>query len=127
MTGAFLIGFVVIVVIAFLIWRFGDTYNEEVWGGIAVVAAIIVVILLISIPCNRIDTKQKAEYARVFQETLDYNRTIQGDFTVLERTAVIDEINDCNNHIIGWRIKGQKWYYNKWYYHEDTQKAELIK
>lgn len=127
MTGAFLIGFAVIALISFLIWYFGDTYDEEVWGVITVVAVILVVSLLVAIPCNRIGTKQNVEYARVFQETLDYNRTIQGDFTVLERTAVIDEINSCNKHIISWRVRGQKWYYNKWYLHPDTQTAELIK
>ncbi len=122
MTGAFLIGFAIIAFIAIMLWKVDD-YNEVVWGTVAVIALIIV----IAIPCSRIGTKQNVEYAKVFQETLDYNRTITGDFTVLERTAVIDEINSCNNRIIGWRIKGQKWYNNKWFLHPDTQTAKLVK
>ena len=127
MSGALLVGFFIIAFIAYLIWRFADPYEEEVWGAIAVVAFIIGVIFLICIPISRIETKQNVEYAKIFQETLDYNRANDQDLNVLERTSIIEEINHCNRHINSWRVKGQKWYYNKWYYHPDTQTAKLIK
>lgn len=131
MTGAFLIGFFIFAVILYLISFMVDSYNEDGWRVAAVISVIIGVILLISIPISRIDTEAKAEYAKIFQETLDYNRSLdtvnEQLFNVFERTAIIEEVNSCNSHINNWRIKGQKWYNNKWYYHPDTQKAELIK
>ena len=126
MTAAILIGFIILAVIFFIIMKVDD-YNEEGWGVAAVVSAIIGVILLISIPLSRIDTKAKSEYVKIFQETLDYNRSSEEDFNVFERTSIIEEVNHCNSHIINWKIKGQKWYNNKWYYHPDTQEAKLIK
>jgi len=126
MTGAFLIGFAVIAVISFLIWNFGDTYEEEVWGVITVVAVILVVSLLVAIPCNRISTKQNAAMAEIFQKNLNQNREQDGMFSVMERTEVFDKIIDYNSHINSWQIKGQKWYNNKWYLHPDTQTAKLI-
>jgi len=126
MTGATLIGFFILAIIFFVIMKIDD-YHEEGWGAAAVVSFIVGVILLIAIPVSRIDSKTNAEYAKIFQETLDYNRANQQEFNVFERTAIIEEVNSCNSHINKWRVKGQKWYNNKWYYHEDTQKAELIK
>jgi len=126
MTGATLIGFFILAIIFFVIMKIDD-YHEEGWGAAAVVSFIVGVILLIAIPVSRIDSKTNAEYAKIFQETLNYNRANQQEFNVFERTAIIEEVNSCNSHINKWRVKGQKWYNNKWYYHEDTQKAELIK
>ena len=126
MTGAFLIGFAILTILFFIIMRIDD-YNEEGWGIASVVCFIITLILVISIPISRINTKADAEYAKIFQETLDYNRSSEQEFNVFERTAIIEEVNSCNSHINNWRIKGQKWYNNKWYLHPDTQKAKLIK
>jgi len=130
MTGAFLIGFFILAVLLFLISFMVDSYDEEGWRIVAVVSFILGVILLIVIPMSRIGSKTNAEYAKIFQQTLDYNRSISSDeqkFNVFERTSIIEEVNSCNSHINAWRIKGQKWYNNKWYYHPDTQKVELIK
>lgn len=131
MTGAILIGFFILAVILLVISFMVDSYDEDGWRVSAVLSFIIGLILLIAIPINRLQTKTNAEYAKIFQETLDYNRSLdtvnEQQFNVFERTAIIEEINSCNSHINTWRIKGQKWYNNKWYYHPDTQKAEPIK
>lgn len=127
MNGALLIGFIILGVIFFLVWRFGDVYEEEAWGAATVIAFALAFCWAIAIPISRIDSKQNVEYAKVFQETLDYNRGNEQDMSVFERATIIEEINECNIHINRWRVKGQKWYYNKWYYHPDTQKAEFIK
>lgn len=126
MTGAVLIGFFILAIIFFVI-SFIDDYNEEGWRATAVISGIIGLLFLIAIPFSRIDSKQNVEYAKIFQQTLDYNRTNTQDLNVFERTAIIEEVNACNAKINKWRVKGNKWYYNKWYYHEDTQKVELIK
>jgi hypothetical protein len=45
---------------------------------------------------------------------------------VLERTAIIQEINAINRKITNWKIKGNKWYNNKWYYHESVRDAQYV-
>jgi len=126
MSGALLVGFFILGIIFLIISRI-DSYNDEEWRTAALVSFVIGVIFILAIPASRIDSKQNVEYAKVFQETLDYNRANQDEFNVFERTAIIDEVNNCNSHINKWRVKGQKWYYNKWYLHPDTQTAEFIK
>ena len=126
MTGTFLITFLIIGIILIII-SFIDDYNEDEWRATGVVSLIIGIILIIAIPISRIDTKTNAEYVKVFQQILDYNRENPQEFNVFERQAVIEEINSSNSHINKWRVKGQKWYNNKWYYHPYTQKAEFIK
>jgi len=127
MTGATLIGFAILTIIFFIIWLIDDGYSNDGWGVATVISAIIVVILLIAIPANRIDSKADAQYVAIFQETLDYNRASEEEFNVFERTAIIEQVNHCNSHINKWRVKGEKWYNNKWYYHPNTQNAVLIK
>ena len=126
MTGAILIGFLILAVIFLLISCY-DEYNEKEWKAAAIVAGVIMLIIIICIPVSRIDSKQNLEYTKIFQQTLDYNRKNGQEFNVLERTSVIEEINNCNAHINKWKVKGQKWYYIKWYLHPDTQNAVLIK
>lgn len=127
MSGLFLIVFLILGIIFFLIWRFGDTYEEEIWGTATVVCFIIFLGFVAAIPISRIESKQNVEYAKVFQETLNYNRANEEELNVFERATIIEEINNCNAHINRWRVKGQKWYYDKWYYHPDTQTAKFIK
>ena len=126
MTGAFLWGFFIFGIIFFLI-AIIDDYSDDFWntlGGICMVAALL---LVITIPISRIDSKQNAAYAKVFQETLEYNRANIEDLSVFERATILEEINECNTFINKWRVKGEKWYNNKWYYHPDTQEVEFIK
>lgn len=126
MTGAILIGFLILALI-FIIASFMSEYNEEDLGAIAAITFIIFALFLVAIPISRIDSKTNAEYAKVFQQTLDENRGNTQEMSVFERATIIEEINSCNSKINKWRVKGQKWYNNKWYYHPDTQKAEFIK
>jgi len=126
MTGLLLILCFILAAI-FLIISFINDYNEEEWRAAMVISIIIGFVFILAIPISRIDSKTNAAYAKVFQETLDYNRASGAEFNVFERQAVIEEINHCNSHINRWKIKGQEWYNNKWYYHPDTQKAEFIK
>ena len=125
MTGTILIGFLILALIFLIVSFF--SYNGNEWRAAAVIAGIIILIFIICIPVSRIDSKQNLEYTKIFQQTLDYNRKNGQEFNVLERTSVIEEINNCNAHINKWKVKGQKWYYIKWYLHPDTQNAVLIK
>lgn len=130
MTGLFLIIFAVLTLIFFILFLIDfkrNGYNTEGLGITTVILFLITVGYLSAIPISRIDSKANIEYAKIFQETLDHNREIDGEFNVLERTNAFEEINVCNSVIKNWKVKGQKWYNNKWYYHPDTQKAEYIK
>lgn len=126
MSGLFLIIFAVLTVI-FFIALFIDDYNEVGWGMAFVACGIIFLGYVAAIPISRIDSKKNVEYAKVFQETLDHNRANEQDMSVFERATIIEEINSCNSIITSWKVKGQKWYNNKWYYHPDTQTAKYIK
>jgi hypothetical protein len=126
MSGLFLFFWLVLAVITFIMMRVDD-YSEDVWGVVSVICFILFLSWLVAIPISRIDSKQNVEYVKVFQETLDYNRANVEELNVFERATIIEEINECNAKINKWRVKGQKWYYNKWYYHPDTQKAEFVK
>lgn len=126
MSGAFLVGFLILGVIFLIIGIINDWY-EEFWMGATVVSFIVAICFLIAIPISRIDSKQNVEYIKVFQETLNYNRDNGQELSVFERATIIEEINSCNARVNKWRVKGKKWYYNKWYYHPNTQTAEFIK
>lgn len=128
MSGLFLIIFAAIAVTAFVL-AFIDDYNDEGWGYLSAIALFLAVIWLCAIPISRIDSKTNAEYVKVLQQTIDANR-INGqdkEMDVMERMAIIGEINECNMKITIWKTKGQHWYNNKWYYHPDVQKAEYVK
>ncbi|HOG38238.1 MAG TPA: hypothetical protein PLD95_02085 [bacterium] len=80
-----------------------------------------------AIPISRITTKTKVEYFKQLQITIDHNREVNNDLSVLERIEIINEINESNWVISKWKMTGQKWYNNKWYFHPSTQTAEYIK
>jgi len=126
MTGAFLIGFLILGII-FIIWGFIDNFNDDFWIPAGVVSLILAALFAIAIPISRIDSKTNAEYVKVFQQTLNENRGNTADMSVFERATIIQEINSCNSTINKWKVKGKHWYNNKWYLHPDTQKAEFIK
>lgn len=125
MTGAFLIGFLILGII-FLIIGLSQRYLDTC-KVIGIILISISFIYIVAIPISRIDSKVNAEYIKTVQATIDYNRLNEQDLNVLERTAIITEINSCNQKITQWRIRGKKWYNNKWYYHPSTQSVELIK
>jgi hypothetical protein len=81
----------------------------------------------VAIPISRITTKTKVEYFKQLQITIDHNREVNNDLSVLERIEIINEINESNWVISKWKMTGQKWYNNKWYFHPSTQTAEYIK
>ena len=124
MTGLFLIFFAALALIFFII---GIIDDNEGCGITSIGFLAITLCFLVAIPISRIDSKTNAKYAKVFQETLNANRENAQDMSVFERATIIQEINSCNSNINRWRVKGQKWYNNKWYYHPDTQKVEYIK
>ena len=126
MAGLFLIGFLAIAVVAFII-SFFDDWDGDNWRFVSVIALILAVIWICAIPISKMDSKTNAEYVKILQQTINENRLNQQELSVLERTAIIEEINVCNMKITTWKVKGQNWYNNKWYYHPDTQKAEYIK
>lgn len=126
MSGLFLVIFAIIALIFFIV-SFVDDYNEGEWRFAGVVALALAVLWLIAIPISKIDSQTNAEYVKILQETIDENRINQQELNVLERTAIIEEINACNMKITTWKTKGQKWYNNKWYYHPSTQEAKYVK
>lgn len=126
MTGLFLVLFLSVALI-FVVISFIDTYNDTDWRIASIVSLCLGVLWMIAIPISRIDSKVNAEYCKVLQETVNKNRENQQDLNVLERAAIIEEINECNEKITTWKIKGQKWYNNKWYYHPSTQQVEYVK
>lgn len=125
MTGAFLWGFFIFGIIFLLIAIIDDCF-EEFWGVLGGICLVLAVLLVTAIPISRIDSKQNATYAKVFQETLDYNRANVKDLN-LESATILKDINECNEFISKWKVKGENWYNNKWYYHPDTQDVEFIK
>jgi len=126
MTGAFLIGFLIWGLVFFVI-MFIDDYNDDFWRVLSIICFIIASLMIIAIPISHIDSKSNAAYADVFQETLDHNRKNPELLNVFERTAIMEEISSCNSKINMWKVKGEKWYNNKWYYHPNTQNVEFIK
>lgn len=126
MTGAFLIGFLVLGIIFFVLSVVTEDYDDG-WRISSTISSILFLLWLIAIPISRVDSQTKAEYIKGLQETIDHNRQNEQDLNVLERTAIIEEINQCNMKITIWRIKGEKWYNNKWYYHASTKTVEFIK
>jgi predicted PurR-regulated permease PerM len=126
MAGAFLVGFFILFVLFFIISRI-DKYNESEWGVAVIISLILGIGFLIAIPISRIDSKQNVQYMKIFQETLDYNRSSEKELSVFERATIIEEINKHNSMINAWNVKGQKWYNNKWYYHPDTKDVKFVK
>jgi hypothetical protein len=126
MSGLFLIGFFVLFVV-FLVISFIDDYNADGWLVASVICLILAVIFFFAIPISRIDSRTNVVYAKILQETINQNRENKQQLNVLERTAIIEEINAYNMKITAWKVKGQKWYNNKWYYHPSTQNVEYIK
>lgn len=126
MTGLFLVVFFVISMIFFIMSRY-SRYNDENFKIVSVISLCLGVIWLISIPISRIDSKTNAEYCKILQETIDINRQGHQDLNALERVKIIEDINNCNKTITTWKVKGQKWYNNKWYYHSLTQQVKYIK
>jgi hypothetical protein len=126
MNGIILIGFFALSLLCFFI-SFIEDYNESEYRNVGFVLLFFAFIWLLAIPISVIESKTKAEYVKVFQQTIDENRKNPKEFDVLERTAIIEEINTCNMKITQWKVKGQKWYNNKWYYHPSTQKTEYVK
>jgi predicted secreted protein len=126
MSGLFLIVFFVLFVVCIILSHI-DNFNDDGWRIGSFVALFFALIWLMAIPISRIDSRTNAEYAKVLQETINQNRKNIEQLNVLERTSIIEEINSCNKTITTWKVKGQKWYNNKWYYDPITQKAEYIK
>jgi len=127
MSGIFLIFFAIVGIILLAVSSkigWDDAKGLRVFG---IISLICVMILLIAIPISRLDSKANAEYFEALQQTIDSNRANQQDLSVLERTEIIEQINKCNRVIAGWKIKGQKWYFNKWYYDPSTQTTPYIK
>ena len=126
MTGAFLIGFLVLGIIFLIVAIVTDDYSDG-WRISSTISFILFLLWLIAIPVSRMHSKANAEYIKGLQVTIDYNRQNDQNLNVLERTAIIEEINSCNMKITTWRVTGKKWYNNKWYYHPSTQSVEFIK
>ena len=126
MAGLFLIIFAVLSLIS-LIMIFIDDLNDDFWKMVSIICLVVTVIYLAAIPICRINSKQNVEYAKIFQETLNHNRSNEQELNVFERAKIMEEINDCNSVISSWKKKKKKWYNNKWYYHPDTQKVEYVK
>ena len=126
MAGLFICILVIFIIVFFILSNLSDYYEDE-WTVLGWIYSIILISFILAIPIIRIDTKQRAEYIKTFQISLDYNRGNTQDLSVFERATILEEINRCNSTIISWRVKGQKWYNNKWYYHPDTKNVELIK
>jgi hypothetical protein len=128
MTGFFLIFFAIVGIILLAVtFSIKDGKGAKVLSVSGINSLICAVTFIIAIPISRLDSKTNAEYFKAFQQTVDSNRTNQQDLSVLERTEIIEQINKCNRVIAGWKIKGQKWYFNKWYYDPSTQTTPYIK
>ena len=125
MAGLFLIIFAVLGIILIAITII--FYEEGVGTFFGIISLVIAFILVIAIPISRLDSKTNLEYSIVLQQTIDENRINQQELNVLERTAIIQEINVVNMKISTWKIKGQKWYNNKWYYHPSVRDAQYVK
>jgi UDP-N-acetylmuramyl pentapeptide phosphotransferase/UDP-N-acetylglucosamine-1-phosphate transferase len=125
MSGAVLIGLLILAIVFFIIGMIDDFH--DIWPMLAFISLVLFAFWLIAIPISRIDSKTNAEYIKELQITIDSNRQNEQNLNVLERTAIIDEINSCNMKITMWNVKGKKWYNNKWYYHPSTQSAKFIR
>ena len=126
MTGLFLTIFLALTVLFFLI-SIVDDYNSGDWRGASVIAGVIFILYVLAIPLSRIDSKTNVEYIKTVQLNLDTNRENEQELNALERINAFEEMNDCNSRISSWKIKGNKWYNNKWYLHTNTQDAVLVK
>lgn len=102
-------------------------YSDDGWGFATVITAVIILVMLIMIPASRIESKQKVQEIKAFEQTLLENRDTQQDLGTLERVSVIESINNCNKKIAAWKTKGNKWYNNKWYYHPSTKDIDYLK
>lgn len=124
MTGLFLLIFLIATILSALLYIY-DEYSD--WNIGVIVFFIVFLCFLIAIPISRLDSKANANYVEVLQETIDYNRDRDEDLSVFERTNLIKEINEYNTKINQWKVKGEKWYQNKWYLHPSTQNVKYIK
>lgn len=124
MGGAILIVCFVIGIIFAILYRYID---YDALGGISCVAFMIGILFLVAIPFSIIQSKVNVERAIVFQETIDNSRKQEGALDVFERKDLIDKIMLHNNRITSWRVTGEKWWMNKWFYHPKTKEVPYIK
>jgi len=124
MGGAILIVCFVIGIIFAILYRYID---YDALGVISCVALMIGILFLVAIPFSIIQSKVNVERAIVFQETIDNSRKQEGALDVFERKDLIDKIMLHNNRITSWRVTGEKWWMNKWFYHPKTKEVPYIK
>jgi hypothetical protein len=126
MTGLFVL-IIGILFLGFLIWALlADEYDNPIPIGLSIVAGIFLIGLVVCIPISRIDNKaniQKVEQLRlVIEDSREKN-----NLTDLERLKLIETITSYNSSIANWKIKGNKWYNNKWYYVPESKDIEYLK
>lgn len=124
MSGLFLILFFLLGIVFGLLFFNSDS---EPCGVLSILAFIAFVLYMTALPISRIHSKVNVEYIKQLQITIEHNREVNNDLSVLERIEIINEINESNWVISKWKMTGQKWYNNKWYFHPSTQTAEYIK
>ncbi|MCK9417102.1 hypothetical protein M0Q97_10640 [Candidatus Dojkabacteria bacterium] len=125
MTGAFLILMIVVAIIGLLFVKY--SYDLEGLGYILLVFSVMTaIVLLISIPISRIDSKAEVESIKQFQIVLTESRNLE-NYSEFERIKIIETIDEYNRKIAQWKTKGQHWYNNKWYYSSECQNVDYLK
>lgn len=86
-------------------------------------STIAVLIMILMIPEERLESKRQIEYVYQLQVTLDTNRV---NYSEYERALIMKEINGANALIAEWKVKGDHWYQNKWLYVPETKDVDYI-
>lgn len=129
MTGLLLITTLLLAITFTIITTINNIWGQETPSGyISVISSILFIVLLAIIPITRLDSKTNVQEAIVLQQTLNYNREeLKGTFNSIERHPLMEHVIVANQYISKWKVKGEKWYMNKWYYHPSTQNINYIK
>lgn len=89
-------------------------------GGFSTIAVLIMILM---VPEERLESKRQIEYVHQLQVTLDTNRA---NYSEYERALIMKEINGVNALVAKWKVKGDHWYQNKWLYVPETKDVDYI-
>ena len=114
--------------IALFFLGIGIFAEEEDGKWIGWIVSILVIIMLIGVTINyRVGSIQDIEEIEQFRIVLEESRDTDIPLDALERVEIIESINACNRTIARWKVRGTRWYLNKWFYHPSVHKVEYVK
>lgn len=109
-----LIVFLLIVSCVCLMTLSDNDLLSESGGFLGIILTIIFIIMLVAIPVSRQDSRSNLMSIEQAKVLIESTRAKTG--TELERVELTKQIMELNQKISNWKVKGQKWYQNKWYY-----------